>query len=72
MAALKSLITPTLLELFPPFLPALLYPHQPRAGVPLRQGLPYLPRKVTLAIRSQRPRSSETVLRWTSRAMLVW
>lgn len=31
-----------------------------------------LPRKVTLAIRSPLPRSSETVLRWTSRAMLVW
>ena len=30
-----------------------------------------LPRKVTLAIRSPLPRSSETVLRWTSRAMLV-
>lgn len=40
------------------------------AGVPLRKGLP-LPRKVTLAIRSPLLRSSETVLRWTSRAMLV-
>ena len=30
-----------------------------------------LPRNVTLAIRSPLPRSSETVLRWTSRAMLV-
>lgn len=31
-----------------------------------------LPRKVTLAILSPLPRSSETVLRWTSRAMPVW
>lgn len=39
---MESLITPTLLELFPSILPALPYPHQPRARVPLRQGAPYL------------------------------
>lgn len=38
----KGLIAPALLELFPSILPALPYAHQPRARVPLRQGIPYL------------------------------
>lgn len=64
------LAAPALQELFQPILVLLASPSAQTWG-PQKTGAS-LPRKVTLAIRSPLPRSSETVLRWTSRAMLAW
>ena len=38
----RSFVAPSLLEVFQPVLPLLLYPVCPEQGVPIRWGLPYL------------------------------